>query len=276
MTLAGWTAPRVARGGAPARSAVPAAIRIPSRFTPHLRLVWPSASPHLFVHEGARQALERRLRSACPGLVMVSITDNRNTMISHSRKNGVLQVRIHHMFLDAPPRVIDALVQYIASGDRDASDVVGNYIEASSSRLTRRRRRMRLLTQGKHHDLLKILDDVNQRYFKGQMSVLVTWGTAARRKQKKKSPRISINLGSYISLDRLVRIHPVLDRRWVPRYFISFIVYHELLHHALPASRGVGRRNLHPPEFREREQMFRHYVRAVEWERRNLARLLRA
>lgn len=256
------------------RPAVPAALRIPSRFTPHLRLVWPSASPHLFVHEGARQALERRLRSAFPGLVMVSITDNRNTMISHTRKNGVLQVRIHHMFLDAPPRVIEALVQYIATGDREASDIVGEYIEASSSRLSRRRRRMKLSTQGRHHDLLEILQDVNQRYFKGQLSVLITWGTAVRR--KKKSPRTSINLGSYLALDRLVRVHPVLDRRWVPRYFVSFIVYHELLHHVLPASRGVGRRNLHPPEFREREQMFRHYERAVAWEKRNLARLLRA
>jgi hypothetical protein len=257
-----------------ARPAVPAAIRIPERYTPHLRLVWPAASPHLFVHEGARQALERRLRSAFPGLVMVSITDNRHTMISHARKGGVLQVRIHHMFLDAPPRVIDALVQYIATGDREASDLVGAYIEASGSRLSRRRRRLKLATQGKHHDLLQIYRDVNERYFRGQVNALISWGTPVRRTRKE--PRHTINLGSYLSLDRLIRLHPALDRRWVPRYFVSFIVYHEMLHHLMPASRGVGRRALHPPEFRERERMFRHYERAVMWEARNLGRLLRA
>jgi hypothetical protein len=257
-----------------ARPAIPASIRIPERYTPHLRLVWPSASPHLFVHEGARQALERRLRSAFPGLVMVSITDNRHTMISHARKGGVLQVRIHHMFLDAPPRVIEALVRYIATGDRVASDVVGAYIEASGSRLSRRRRRMKLVTQGRHHDLLRIYHEVNERYFRGQVNALITWGTPVRRKDK--APRQTINLGSYLALDRLIRVHPALDRRWVPRYFLSFIVYHEMLHHCLPATRGVGRRALHPPEFRERERLFRHYERAVVWEARNLGRLLRA
>jgi hypothetical protein len=33
---------------------------------------------------------------------------------------------------------------------------------------------------------------------------------------------------------------------------------------------------LHPPEFLEREQEFRKYERAIEWEKRHIARLLRA
>jgi hypothetical protein len=33
---------------------------------------------------------------------------------------------------------------------------------------------------------------------------------------------------------------------------------------------------LHPPEFLEREQDFRKYERALEWERRHITRLLRS
>jgi hypothetical protein len=254
-------------------------------------LVFPSATPQLFVHEGARQALERRLKAACPGrLVVLSITDNRHSIISHGFKGGILHARIHHMFLDAPPRVIDALVRYVVHDDREASLLVGQYIEANGARLARRRARaIPLHTKGTHHDLLAIFNDLNDRYFDGGCHALITWGRRTKRKGNK--PRLAIKLGSYASLERLIRIHPVLDRSWVPRYFVAYVVYHEMLHHMIPSARGngnarqaslasamgkVSRRVLHPPEFLERESDFRNYDRALEWERRHIGRLLRA
>ena len=78
----------------------------------------------------------------------------------------------------------------------------------------------------------------------------------------------------------------------MPRYFVAYVVYHEMLHHMIPAARGSmhrsgaslalasakgqsARRVLHPPEFLEREQLFRKYDRAIEWEKRHITRLLR-
>ena len=299
-----WLAPRWSSGGAAlARSPVArgsksqppplpaAAIRIPERLSAQLALVFPSAAPQLFVHEGARQALERRLKAACPGRpVVLSITDNRHSIISHSLKNNVLHARIHHMFLDAPTRVIDALVRYVARDDRQASQIIGHYIEANGTRLARRRpRAIPLVARGTHHDLLSIFNDLNQRYFNGSCHALITWGR--RTKRKNREPRRAIKLGSYSSLERLIRIHPVLDRSWVPRYFVAYVVYHEMLHHMIPSARGnarqassniasakgqIARRVLHPPEFLERERDFRKYDRALEWERRHITRLLRA
>ncbi len=293
--LGNWLAPRWSRGAATlARPTVTAAaIRIPERVSAQLGMVFPGASPQLFVHEGARQSLERKLKAAW-GLgrpVVLSITDNRHSIISHSTKNGVLHARIHHMFLDAPPRVIDALVRYVAKGDRDASQLVGRYIDANGARLARRRpRAIPLVTKGEHHDLLAIWNDLNDRYFGGACTALVTWGR--RTKRKRGEPRRAIRLGSYTHLERLIRIHPVLDKPWVPRYFVAYVVYHEMLHHMIPSARGnpvrgsisnmasargpSARRVLHPPEFLERERQFRKYDRAIDWEKRHIARLLRA
>ena len=50
-------------------------------------------------------------------------------MISHTEERGIVRARVHHMFLDAPPRVQDALVRYMREGDREASDLVGRYID---------------------------------------------------------------------------------------------------------------------------------------------------
>ena len=269
------TAARASRGKQLAAPMVSAAIRIPERMSAQLALVFPAASPQLFVHEGARQSLERRLMAAYPGPVALSITDNRHSIITHSCKEGVLRARIHHMFLDAPANVVEALVRYVTQGEREASALIGRYIEANGHRLARRSRNVVLHTKGKRHDLLTIFDELNERYFNGAVNAVITWGKHAA---KRKAARTTIKLGSYSGVERLIRVHPALDRKWVPRYFVAYIVYHEMLHHVIPASRGLGstRSMLHPPEFLARERLFRHYERALEWERRHIARILRS
>jgi hypothetical protein len=291
-----WRAPRWSSASrastALARPSVSAAaFRVPERVGAQLALVFPTASPQLFIHEGARQALERKLKAASPGrLVILSITDNRHSIISHSMRHGVLHARIHHMFLDAPARVANALVRYVTRGDRRASILVGNYIEANGARLARRRARaIPLVAKGAHHDLLAIFNDMNARYFGGACHALITWGK--RQPRRSDGPRKAIKLGSYGNLERLIRIHPALDRKWVPRYFVAYVVYHEMLHHMIPAARGSmragganlasskgqsARRVLHPPEFLAREQLFRKYDRALDWEKRHITRLLRS
>ncbi len=260
------------RASALARTHVAAAIRIPERVGGQLRLVFPSGSPRLFVHEGARQSLERKLRAAFVGPVVLSITDNRHSIITHRVQRGTLYVRVHHMFLDAPLPVVDALVRYVTRGDREASAALGDYIDANGSRLARRKRNAPLVSRGKHHDLLALFNDLNDRYFDGSINALITLG---KRPTSSAPHRKTIKLGSYAAFDRLIRVHPALDRPWVPRYFVAYIVYHEMLHHVIPGSRGLGRVNLHPPEFKEREKQFRHFERSLEWERRHIGRLLR-
>jgi len=268
-------AARMAQGRpiAAARAQVAAAIRIPQRVGAQLRLVFPDASPRLFVHEGARQALERKLRGASTGQVILSITDNRHSIITHRVQRGILHARVHHMFLDAPAPVVDALVRYVTRGDRDASATLSDYIDSNGFRLARRKRNAPLVAKGKHHDLLKIFGEINERYFDGEVNALITWG---KRPTTKAKARRTIKLGSYSAVDRLIRVHPSLDQKWVPRYFVAYIVYHEMLHHVIPGSRGLGRVNLHPPEFKEREREFRHFERVMEWEKRRVGRLLRA
>lgn len=266
-------APRMA-GKVLARPRAPLAFRAaPGR---HLPIVFPTRAPQIFVHEGARQALERKLMASFPGLVVLSITDNRHSIISRSVARGVLRARVHHMFLDAPQLIVDALVAYVARGDKVASARVGEYIEAHGDRLLRQTRPSALITRGKHHDILAIFHELNARYFDGLANPLITWGKRGRRARD--TARVTIKLGSYSAVERLIRIHPTLDRVWVPRYFIASIIHHEMLHHMIPTSAVTllaSRRCVHPPEFRDRERHFAHFARAVEWEKRHIARLLR-
>jgi hypothetical protein len=252
-----------------------AAVRIPDPRMVQLPLHFVSGGPQIFVHEGARQALERKLELAFPGPIQLAVTDNRQRMITQTRERGVVRVRLHMMFLDAPERVQDALVDYVVTGGREASQVVGAFIEGNSFRIRASRRVPGpLRTRGKMRDLRDVLARVNQTYFGGSVNdVLITWGRKTRGDGK---VRRSIKLGSYSAEERLIRVHPVLDGKWVPRYFVAYIVYHELVHHVMPPVRVGGQTLLHPPEFLHREREFRHYERAIAWEEAHIERLLRA
>lgn len=234
-----------------------------------------SKGPQIFIHEGARQALERRLELVFGGPVQMGVTDNRRRMVTQTRSRGRLRVRVHMMFLGAAERIKNALVSYVVHGDREASQVVGEFIEQNLHRIRASRKAPgQLRTAGLAHDLDAILHDVNTRYFSGTVSdVLITWG---RNTKPRANKRVSIKLGSYSAVERLIRIHPVLDQRWVPRYFVAYIVYHELLHHLVPEVRVAGRSLLHPPEFLRREREFQKFSRAMAWEQKHIDRLLRA
>ena len=193
------------------------------------------------------------------------------------REKGLYRLRPHHMFLDASPELVRALGRYVGDNDRDASAVLGRFIDVHQDLIRRARRRrppaVTLETFGEVHDLQAIFDDLNRRYFAGAIDARITWGQrtpdGARRRR-----RNSIKMGSYSVEDRLIRIHPSLDRAFVPEFFVSWIVYHEMLHqkHHIPVV--GGRRQFHTPEFALEEAAFEHFQRSRRWERENLDRLL--
>ncbi len=258
------------------RSRMPAAFRVPAQVTERAGqlVALPIAAPHLFVHEGTRQAIERRFIVAFRGPVQLSITDNRHAIVSHGVRQGIMKVRLHHMFLSAPASVQRALVQYVVASCPASSRTVGHFIDDNAALLRRRpHRAIPLQVRGKHHDLREIMNQLDERYFAGSCAPPITWG---RKSSAPGGKRKSIKLGSYDSSECVIRIHPVLDRSWVPRYFVASVVFHEMLHHAFPAATAGRRRLLHPPEFLQREALFHDHARALAWQRKNLSRLLRA
>jgi hypothetical protein len=225
--------------------------------------------------EEARQRLERRVASHLPatGRLALAITDNRYTIISVKRDRGLYRARIHHMFLEAPPNVTRSLARYIALNEADASRELGTFIEEHQTTIRRTGRRapaLTLETAGEIWDLQEVYDTLNGRYFAGKIDARITWGTRGGRRRR----RTSIKMGSYSVEEKLIRIHPSLDRRFVPRYFLEWIVFHEMLHQVHDIPVVDGRRQFHTPAFLADERSFEHYEIARDWEQRNLDRIL--
>lgn len=221
------------------------------------------------------QALLRRLRSRGAPKVSLRVTDNVHTMLSFKRRAGHLEVRLHHMFLAAPDPVIDALARYIRGVDPTASTVLDRFIRRHRWLIRRvpphvRRMRVPIRPRGRHHDLKEIFAGLERELVGARVDCAITWGPAPAVRL----PRSSIKLGSYSADSRLIRIHPALDQAFVPRFFVEWIVFHEMLHHVHGISRRGGKRCVHTEAFAADERRFPDYERARAWERTHLDRLL--
>jgi hypothetical protein len=126
--------------------------------------------------------------------------------------------------------------------------------------------------QGRYFNLRAVFNKLNASYFGNKLKgYTVVWGR--RRKQR---PRESIVFGTIQEEDRIIRIHPLLDRSFVPQWFLEYVMYHEMLHAVVPDRYDEqGRRQIHHEGFYERERKFRWFRRAKAWEQENLARFLR-
>jgi hypothetical protein len=205
--------------------------------------------------------------------VRLAITDNRTTMISFQRGPTGLRLRLHHMFLAAPNAIKEALVEYLARGSQRAGAQLDDYIRQHPQhiRMARTEESPELNAVGRCINLQSIFDDMNREHFDGAIRAEIGWGRTPGRRRRK-----SIRLGVYDHQLREIRIHPALDSPTVPRFFVEFIVFHEMLHQVFPSTAGTPQRRVHHPRaFREREKTFPRYQEALEWERGNLGQLLR-
>jgi predicted metal-dependent hydrolase len=205
-----------------------------------------------------QQYLEKRLGRP----LSLVLTENSSTMLSVRAKEGVLHLRLHRMFLNAHHEVLDEIARYLKKRNV-MMRLFRSYVRENKSQLdSKPLKRVPIKTVGKYHDLRDLYDSVNREYFGGVINAVITWGS--------RSPRSSVRrrtLGSYSERSNIIRINPILDRKTFPRYFVAFIVYHEMLHAALGTQLKGTRRSMHSQEFRKREKLFREYEKAIAWER---------
>ena len=258
----------------PARSPSPEARAVTAEPVPVSRAAEPRAAP-LSRQEALAKARElgRRIADALgPELkVLLSVHDNRSTMVSFRRQPPLLKVRVHHMFLDAPDHVVAAIAAYAGKGAREAGQVLDDYIAARQEHIRALPRKPAALEpRGECFDLQAIFEDLNHRFFQGGIRARIGWGRQTGRRRRK-----TIRLGVYDHKAREIRLHPALDRPDVPRYFVEYIVFHEMLHQLFPSDRHTGRHVHHPRAFRDRERAFPRYEAALAWEKQHLHQLLR-
>lgn len=125
--------------------------------------------------------------------------------------------------------------------------------------------------QGRVFNLRALFDKLNARYFRNRLrAYTIVWG-----RKRPGRPRNGIVFATIQEEDRLIRIHPLLDRSFIPTWFLEYVIYHEMCHAVVRDEYdSAGRRIVHHEKFFERERRFHWFRRAKSWEQENLARFL--
>jgi hypothetical protein len=207
--------------------------------------------------------------------VRLTVHDNRSTMVSFRRGGGEIHYRVHHMFLGAPGDVVTALAGFAGPGRggaaarrRTAGGRIDAFVKQHRERIAAPRAD-RLQPRGRVHDLQAIYDRVNAAHFGGEIEARIGWGAVRAGKRRR-----TVKTGVYVQDARIIRIHPTLDRPEVPEFYVAAVVFHEMLHQAVPAREVNGRRIVHGPDFRRRERAYPEHAMAKAWEERHLSLLL--
>jgi predicted SprT family Zn-dependent metalloprotease len=123
--------------------------------------------------------------------------------------------------------------------------------------LLRKKRTKRIILRpfGQVYNLQEIYEQVNEEYFGAKLNLKITWFGRGET-----VPKTRITFGSYTPQLKLIKVNRLLDREYIPEFFVRYIVYHEMLHEAFPPKkRKRGTHHIHHSEFKEKEKAFPHY-----------------
>jgi hypothetical protein len=180
------------------------------------------------------------------------------------RRDDTVYVRFSDLLHRAPLPVLEGAAALLLSRvyrRRAPKDLTAPYLDYARSHRTRarinhmRRRRIRpaLHPQGRHFDLEKLFDELNQKYFEGNLKrPHIGWSTRSWRRQ----------FGCYDPGPGHILLNRRMDRPGVPQCAVEYVLYHEMLHVKHPTRRSGCSLISHSPEFRAEEKQFPQFHQA--------------
>ena len=191
-------------------------------------------------------------------------------------RNGRILIRISDLLVDAPQEILRSVVTILIgklfrSPVSEGTKSSYRYF-VSRPEFRKRVKRIRQLRGekrlssplGQVFNLESIFHELNEVYFDNEISIRhLSWSPKAAR----------TTLGHFDSAHEAIIINRRLDNPLVPRYVVTYVVYHEMLHALLGEEMTGNGRRVHHKRFREAEKRFPDYARAKAFIKDHSSRL---
>ncbi|MGD9874507.1 MAG: SprT-like domain-containing protein [Kiritimatiellia bacterium] len=199
----------------------------------------------------SRESLAQFLNNGASMPVEVAITSNRHNMLSIRFHPGRISVRMHEAFLNAPQDILQSLKDWLKTRRRERWSPVAEFAKGIQ---IREALPAHVRTAGEVYNLKELFREVSLEFFGGKPKCQISWGRAGRCRRRAKIR--TVRWGTYDTRSKLIRVNPRLDSKTVPRSFVKYIIYHELLHECIPAERRNGRNAHHHATFKIMDRKF--------------------
>ncbi len=233
--------------------------------------------PATVVSPGAA-AVDPRLRGVVAqlgGLVgRVRVNRNERTLLSlrGSRHEG-LRLSLHEGLLDHPAALAE-LPAWVAARGGPPGPALRSAIDRVFGSLAAARRadpaQVPIFAPlGGPVDLPALYDEVHRQWFPHLPRPVIAWGP-----RRSKTPRRRIRFAAYIRRpEPRIVVNRCLDQPWVAREFVTYVLYHELCHHAQACAPLRGE-TAHSPRFKAWESRYPRFTELLRWEKAHLDRFL--
>jgi hypothetical protein len=194
--------------------------------------------------------------------------------------SGLHAVSVPAYFKDAPENVKEAIIEWALlfpmkklrnqsfplQRKKMLEHMVMEFIAGSGKNHARIRRieSEGFQSKGRLYDLQEIFQSLNSSYFKGNLASYIRWGKSRGRSYQ---TTFTDSGGKRQNLISIGRIYNAPD---VPRYAIEGIVFHEMLHIAIPPYKCNFKNIIHGREFKHAERSFPFFRQWRDWERHRL------
>ncbi|HOV15250.1 MAG TPA: hypothetical protein PK771_13255 [Spirochaetota bacterium] len=216
------------------------------------------------------------LQGFIPFQCKIAVKANTRTVISIKKGLFCSTVIINSIFLHATNDIINEVIYFIKNFDKsdvrliNSKKIIKNFYEQNSHLIdhNRSKRRINLNHNYKFKDINLLFNEsiykLKTVYYNIDYSSLkISWGRMTLRRTR------SIRFGSYNKDRCLIRIHPILDRKDIPDYFIKSIIYHEIGHfiyNILYPNSKTHHNNLF---YSLLKQIDENYFKSEKWENEN-------
>jgi len=181
------------------------------------------------------------------------------------RREDAAFVRFSDLLRRAPAEVLEgaaALLLARVYRRKPPRPSVQPYLQYARSERTRGRinrmrsnrvRRVPTVAQGRHYDLLGMFDQLNEKYFGGELQrPHIGWSTRNWRRQ----------FGSFDPGPHQIVLNRRMDQPAIPQFVVEYVLFHEMLHVKHPTRRSGCTLLSHSPEFRAEEKRFTQFAEA--------------
>jgi hypothetical protein len=196
---------------------------------------------------------------------------------------GKRTLTVPSYFEDAPEKVKSALIEWAlmpatrrykklsgnAQRKKQIEHFIWEYVEASGNKAEKKFsiNPDTLRTEGRIYDLLEVFNKLNTAYFNSRIVSYIRWNKSAWRSYQ------TFYVDKQGKRNSLISIAQTYNRPDVPRFAIEGIVFHEMLHIAIPPYKRGHQNVIHGAEFKRAERQFQFFKEWRRWEKEHLKSL---
>lgn len=214
-------------------------------------------------------SFQQQIENSSGKKLKLTINDNRSTMLSVKWEPDCTKVSLHRMFLNAPENVMESLACYIDKRQKSIDLPVKAFISEKLKSLDYSCTipPQKIQHKGSVYNLKEIYEALNREYFNNSVHLNITWFGSRNNRNKS-----NITFGLYCDTLKLIKISRMMDEPSFPDYVVSYVIYHEMLHHICPPYVDAkGLNSIHNKEFKKRETEFKQIRQAKSWFNANRA-----